>query len=198
MNGIEKITQRIDAETQAGIDRLLAQARDAAAQTAARYQAQADKESADRKQRNEKAAAEREERLVSVAQMEARKVSLAAKQEMVEQAFRLALDKLCAMPEGDYIAAAAKLLAEAAPDGKGTAVFSEQDRKRIGQKAVDAANAQLGEKGKLTLSQETRDIRGGFILVNGSVEVNCTFETLVRLQKGAMSGEVAKLLFPES
>ncbi len=198
MNGIEKITQRIDAETQAGIDRLLAQARDAAAQTAARYQAQADKESADRKQRNEKAAAEREERLVSVAQMEARKVSLAAKQEMVEQAFRLALDKLCAMPEGDYIAAAAKLLAEAAPDGKGTAVFSEQDRKRIGQKAVDAANAQLGEKGKLTLSQETRDIRGGFILVNGSVEVNCTFETLVRLQKGAMSGEVAKLLFPEA
>ena len=198
MNGIEKITQRIDAETQAGIDRLLAPARDDAAQTAARYQAQADKESADRKQRNEKAAAEREERLVSVAQMEARKVSLAAKQEMVEQAFRLALDKLCAMPEGDYIAAAAKLLAEAAPDGKGAAVFSEQDRKRIGQKAVDAANAQLGEKGKLTLSQETRDIRGGFILVNGSVEVNCTFETLVRLQKGAMSGEVAKLLFPEA
>jgi V/A-type H+-transporting ATPase subunit E len=29
------------------------------------------------------------------------------------------------------------------------------------------------------------------------VEVNCTFETLVRLQKGTMSGEVAKLLFPE-
>ena len=198
MNGIEKITQRIDAETQAGIDRLLAQARDDAAQTAARYQAQADKESADRKQRNEKAAAEREERLVSVAQMEARKVSLAAKQEMVEQAFRLAMDKLCAMPEGDYIAAAATLLAEAAPAGKGAAVFSEQDRKRIGQKAVDAANAQLGEKGKLTLSQETRDIRGGFILVNGSVEVNCTFETLVRLQKGAMCGEVAKLLFPEA
>ena len=198
MNGIEKITQRIDAETQAGIDRLLAQARDDAAQTAARYQAQADKESADRKQRNEKAAAEREERLVSVAQMEARKVNLAAKQEMVEQAFRLALDKLCAMPEGDYIAAAAKLLAEAAPDGKGAAVFSKKDRERIGQKAVDAANAQLGEKGKLTLSQETRDIRGGFILVNGSVEVNCTFETLVRLQKGAMSGEVAKLLFPEA
>lgn len=198
MNGIEKITQRIEADAQAEIDRILSEAREEADQITGRYKAQAEAEAASLAARNEKSAVEREERLVSVAQMEARKVSLAAKQEMVEQAFRLALDKLCAMPEGDYIAAAAKLLAEAAPDGKGAAVFSEQDRKRIGQKAVDAANAQLGEKGKLTLSQETRDIRGGFILVNGSVEVNCTFETLVRLQKGAMSGEVAKLLFPEA
>ena len=197
MNGIEKITQRLDTETQAEIDRVLDQAKDAAAQAVARYQAQADREAADRKARNEKAAAEREERLVSVAQMEARKVTLGAKQEMVEQAFDLALRKLCEMPDERYIATAAGLLAEAAPDGKGTVIFSEQERKRIGQASVDAANAKLGEKGKLTLSSETRNIRGGFILVNGSVEVNCTFETLVRLQKGSMSGEVAKLLFPE-
>ena len=197
MNGIEKITQRLDTETQAEIDRVLDQAKDAAAQTMARYQAQADKEAADRKVRNEKAAAEREERLVSVAQMEARKVTLGAKQEMVEQAFDLALRKLCEMPDERYIATVAGLLAEAAPDGKGSVIFSEQERKRIGQASVDAANAKLGEKGKLTLSPETRNIRGGFILVNGSVEGNCTFETLVRLQKGSMSGEVAKLLFPE-
>lgn len=197
MNGIEKITARIDGEAQAEIDKVLSAAKDAAAAATARYQAQADKESAERKARNEKAAEEREERLVSVAQMESRKVTLAAKQEMVEKAFSLALEKLCAMPEADYIAAEAKLLAQAASDGAGAAVFSARDRERIGQKAVDAANQALGSKGKLTLSPETRDIRGGFILQNGSVEVNCTFETLVRLQKGAMSGEVAKLLFPE-
>jgi V/A-type H+-transporting ATPase subunit E len=197
MNGIENITRRIDAETQAEIDRLLSEAKAAAQQTEARYQAQADKEAAERKARNEKAAAEREERLVSVAQMEARKVTLGARQEMVEQAFDLALRKLCGMPDERYIATAAGLLVKAAPDGKGTVIFSEQERQRIGQAAVDAANAKLGEQGKLTLSPETRNIQGGFILVNGSVEVNCTFETLVRLQKGTMSGEVAKLLFPE-
>ena len=113
MNGIEKITQRLDTETQAEIDRVLDQAKDAAAQAVARYQAQADREAADRKARNEKAAAEREERLVSVAQMEARKVTLGAKQEMVEQAFDLALRKLCEMPDERYIATAAGLLAEA-------------------------------------------------------------------------------------
>ncbi len=198
MNGIEKITARIDGEAQAEIDKLLADARDAAAAVTARYKAQADKESADRKARNEKSAAEREERLVSVAQMESRKVTLAARQEMVEKAFSLALEKLCAMPEAEYIAAAAKLMAQAADGGNGAAVFSAKDRAEIGQKTVDAANKLLGSKGKLTLSPETRDIRGGFVLVQDNVEVNCTFETLVRLQRGTMSGEVAKLLFPES
>ena len=55
----------------------------------------------------------------------------------------------------------------------------------------------VGEKGKLTLAPETRPIQGGFLLVDGSVEVNGTFETLVRFQKGTMASEVAKILFPE-
>ncbi|MCI2055816.1 MAG: V-type ATP synthase subunit E [Oscillibacter sp.] len=195
MNGIEKITQRIDAQAQAEIDQILAQAREDAAQVTARYQAQADRESADLKARGEKAAAEREERMVSVAELEARKTTLAAKQEMVEQAFALALEKLCALPDEQYTKTVAGLLAKAAPDGKGSVIFAKAQRERIGAAAVSEANRLLGEKGKLTLSNETRELRGGFILVNGDVEVNGSFETLVRLQKGTMAGETAKLLF---
>ena len=195
MKGIETITRRIDEEMQAEIDGILAEAGKQAAAATARWQAQADSEAAQRKARNEKAGAEHEERLVSVAQMESRKVLLAAKQEMVERAFSLALDKLCDLPEEQAAAVAADLLVRAAPDGVGAAVFSPRDRDRVGAAAVAEANRRLA--GKLTLSPETRNIRGGFILSRGDVEVNCTFETLVRLRKGEMSGEVAKLLFPE-
>ena len=52
--------------------------------------------------------------------------------------------------------------------------------------------------GGLTLSQETRPIKGGFILKDENVEVNCTFDTLVRLQKAETAGTVAKKLFPEA
>ena len=110
--------------------------------------------------------------------------------------FSLALEKLCDLPEEQYIAVAADLLVRAAPDGVGAAVFSPKDRDRVGAAAVAEANRRLA--GKLSLSPETRNIRGGFILSRGDVEVNCTFETLVRLRKGEMSGEVAKLLFPEA
>ena len=47
----------------------------------------------------------------------------------------------------------------------------------------------------LTLSEETRDIKGGFIMVDGDVEINCAFETLVRLQREQMEKKVADELF---
>ena len=196
MNGIEKITSRIAADTQAEIDRVLAEARAEAEKITAKYCAQAERESAEAKAKNEKAAAEREERLVSMAQMEIRRDLLAARQAQVEIAFNQALEQLCAMPQDTYIKVAADLLTRAAPGGRGEAVFSPADRETVGRAAVDAANQKLN--GKLKLSDQTRPLKGGFILVDGSVEVNCTFDTLVRLQKGGMAGEVAKVLFPEA
>ena len=195
MNGIEKITQRIDADTQAEIDRILADAREKAAEITGKYKSQADAEAVSLAAKNEKTAAEREERLVSVAQMESRKVTLAAKQEMVEKAYQLALEKLRTMPAERYTAVLADLLTQAAPDGRGEVIFAPADREGPGAAAAEQANAQL--KGKLVLSAETRPLQGGFVLKNGNVEVNCTFDTLVRLQKAETAGAVAKKLFPE-
>lgn len=196
MNGIEKITQLIESDAQAEIDRILGDARDEAARIAAQYQGQADAEAAELAAKNEKAAAEREERLVSVAQMEARKATLGAKQEMVEKAYIRALEKLCAMPAEQYVAVLADLLVQASSSGHEEAVFSPEDRERVGKAAVEKANAASGRK--LTLSAETLPIKGGFILKDKNVEVNCTFETLVRLQKAETAGAVVKKLFPEA
>ena len=193
MNGIEKITQRIASDAQAEVDRILGDARDEAGRIAANYRAQADAEAAELAAKNEKAAAEREERLVSAAQMEARKVQLAAKQEMVEKAYIQALDKLCALPEEQYVAILADLLVKASSNGKEEAVFSQEDRERGGEAAVAKANELSGKQ--LRLSDETQPIRGGFILKDKNVEVNCTFETLVRLQKAETAGAVAQKLF---
>ena len=193
MNGIEKITQRIASDAQAEVDRILGDARDVAGRIAANYRAQADAEAAELAAKNEKAAAEREERLVSAAQMEARKVQLAAKQEMLEKAYIQALDKLCALPEEQYVAILADLLVKASSNGKEEAVFSPEDRERVGEAAVAKANELSGKQ--LRLSEETQPIRGGFILKDKNVEVNCTFETLVRLQKAETAGAVAQKLF---
>lgn len=199
MKGIEKITARITQEAQAEIDHTLADAREQAAQITARYQAQADNEAQSLAARNEKAAAEREERLVSVAQMEARKVTLAAKQEMVEQVYQRALEKLRAMPQEQYTAVLAALLVQASSTGAEEVVFSPEDQAKAGKAAVAKANEQLpkGAAG-LTVSKETRPIAGGFILKDNNVEVNCTFDTLVRLQRAETAGAVAKKLFPDT
>ena len=182
MNGIDTIIQRLNTDAKAETDALLEKARQEAAAVAARYQAQADKE-----------VAEREERLISAAQMEARKTVLAAKQAVMEETYAKALEKLRNLPEARYVEVLTELLLQAAPHGVGEVLFSAQDRETVGQAAVDAANGKSG--GKLTLSGETAPIQGGFILKDGNVEVNCAFDTLVRLQKAETAGQVAQRLF---
>lgn len=197
MDGIEKITGRINEDVQREIDALTADADREAGEITARYQARAQQESAEIVERGRKAAAEREERLASVAQLEARKLELAAKQEMLQKAFDTALACLLDLPEDKYVALLADLAVRAARTGSEQVILSQKDRTRYGKQAVTAANEKLGDRGRLTLSQETRPIRGGLILSDGDVEVNCTFETLVRLQRGELDRQVAKVLFDE-
>lgn len=227
MNGIEKLTQQISADAQVEIDAILAAAQADADAVAADYAQQAEKAAAEVIAKGEAAAAQREERLISMAGMEGRKELLAAKQEMVDKAFDLALDKLCSLPDDEYVALLAKLAASASVTGKEQLIFSQKDRTRVGKAVVTAANellaktvapklpdevaetkagailskvvtgasALLAGTGMLTLSEQTRPIRGGFILSDGDVEVNCAFETLMRLQRSEMAGDVAKALF---
>lgn len=227
MNGIEKLTQQISADAQAEIDALLADAQAKADAITADYAQRAEKAAADVLSKGEDAAAQREERLLSMAAMEGRKELLAAKQEMVSKAFDLALEKLCALPDEEYVALLARLAVAAATTGREQLIFSQRDRTRVGKAVVTAANeilakavapklpnevtdtkagsildkvvtgasALLAGTGMLTLSEQTRPIRGGFILSDGDVEVNCAFETLVRLQRSEISGDVADVLF---
>ena len=227
MNGIEKITAKIAADTEAEIAQLTAQTDEKVQSIGEAAKAQADKESADTLARGRKAADERLERLKSAAQMETRKLALGAKQEVLGEAFDLALEKLCSLPDPEYIALLTRLAVEASSTGREQLVFSPKDRARIGKQVVVAANdalvkdvapelpgsitdtkvgAFLGKvvnstaamvtgTGMLTLSEETRPIKGGFIMVDGDVEVNCAFETLVRLQREKLEKDVANLLF---
>ena len=178
-------------------------------------------------ERGRSAAGERLQRLSSAAQMERRKLELAAKQEVLGEAFALALERLCSLPEKEHIALLTKLALEAASSGKEQLIFSQKDRNKVGKQVVMAANEALVKErapalpsevtkskvgafvdklvhnttamvtgaGMLTLAEETRDIQGGFIMVDGDVEINCAFETLIRLQREQMEKTVADALF---
>ena len=177
--------------------------------------------------RGRRSAEERKARLISAAQMEGRKMSLAAKQEVLDEAFRQALEEMCSLPEEQYIQLLARLAVQASSTGREQLIFSPKDRTRIGKAVVMAANdalvkqvapelpdaitdskvgaflgkvvnsaaAQITGTGLLTLSEETRPIRGGFIMVDGPVEVNCAFEAMVRAQREQLEKPVAEILF---
>ncbi|MDE6281940.1 MAG: V-type ATP synthase subunit E [Oscillospiraceae bacterium] len=194
MNGIEKITARIAEDGKAENDALLAQARAQAAEVTAKYQAEARAAADEILAQGRKNAEARARHLDSTAQMECRKAVLAAKQDVIEEAFQAAHKKLLNLPQAEYVTFLAGLAAKASVTGKEKLIFSANDRAQVGKDVVAAANKKLAA-GKLTLAEETRPMDGGFILSDGAVEVNCTFDTLIRLQRGALAGEVAKALF---
>lgn len=228
MNGIEKITGQIDADIQKEIDAISAQAQAQAAEIGAGYDRRAQEQVQATLERGRREAALRRERLGSVAQLEARKLVLSTKQDLVGRAFDLALQKLTELPEADYIALLARLAVDASRTGQEQVIFSQRDRARYGKQVVTQANeilarrvapklpddltasragaildrvvtgasAVLSGTGMLTMAEETRPMAGGLILRDGRVETNCSFEALIRLQQGALSAEVAKVLFP--
>lgn len=228
MDGIEKITARIQSDAAAELQQLRQQTDEQVKAIETQAQLQAEKERDEILARGRKAAAERLERLKSAAQMERRKLELAAKQEVVSEAFEKTLEKLCNLPDEDYIKLLTALILKAVSTGREQVIFSQRDRNRIGKQVVVAANealvkdvvpelpealsnskvgsflgkvvnstaAQITGTGLLSLSEETRPIQGGFILVDGPVETNCSFETLIRLKREGLEKETAQLLFP--
>ena len=230
MNGIEKITARIETDTKAEVEELLQEARKKAEALRADYQSKADAEAKAAAQSGQEAAKRQAERLESAAQMEAKKQMLAAKQACLDEAFDKAQAKLLALPDGEYAELLAKMAVKAAKTGREEILLSAKDRDRVGAQVVAKANAMLAEAvapgaagkaakagGKageilskvvtganaliqgtamLTLSQETRDMAGGLTLRDGNVEVNCAFETQLRVLREEMAAQVAGILFP--
>ncbi|MGB4439494.1 MAG: V-type ATP synthase subunit E family protein [Sedimentibacter sp.] len=141
----------------------------------------------------EKEADNLKSRKVSSAELQGRKMMLSAKQEAIKKGFDAALNKLKKMSEDEYVSFLSDEIVKV-PNCEGTVILNEQDREKIGEKLVRAVNDRLkGEK--IALSNKTVQSSGGFVLKNGDIEINSTFETLLDSIKDELTFEVANALF---
>lgn len=194
MNGIEKITARIETDAKAEVAEILREAEEKAAAIRAQYEAQAAQEAKDAAEAGKENAKRQLERLESAAQMDAKKQMLGAKQDALNAAFDKAQAQLLALPEDEYAELLAKMAVKAMKTGKEEIILNARDQKRVGEKVVTKANG-LKKGAALTLSKETREMAGGLTLRDGNVEVNCAFETQLRVLREEMAAEVANILF---
>ena len=193
MNGLEKIVARMEADTQAACDALAASAAENAAAILRDCQAQADAVTRDSAQRAEAQAAEHLEHLNGSSQLACRQRVLAAKQQLIDEAFARAAQALTALPQAEYVDLLAALAAENG-SGDEELLLSETDRDAVGAAVVEAANAKK-PGAAFRLSDETRDTGGGLVLRRDRVELNCSFTEKLRQLRQEESSAVAKLLF---
>ena len=198
MNGIEKITGRILSEAEAEAAAIVEEAEKNAAAVRAQWAEKAEKTAAEQLEKGEAEIEQKVQRAARAARLDAKKEVLGLKQEMVSAAYGLALDKILALPREKYAEFLASQAAAAALTGKEEVILNGADRAAVGEAVLASANAKLrgrGLPGELTLSEATREMSGGLALKQGSVEVNCTLESLIELSRSALDAEVAGILF---
>lgn len=200
MDGINKITERIAADTREEISAMQAETAEKCHSIKEAYNKIAQEEYWKLINLGTKDVEIQVSRLQSTAAMEAKKSILAMKQESVANVFEETVNKLCALPEEQYIDFMAKQAGHAASTGLEEIVFNAKDKAGCAKAVTKAANEILKKRGllpKLTISEQTGNFRGGLVVKQGDIEVNCTVEKLVELSKGELASMVAGVLFAE-
>jgi V/A-type H+-transporting ATPase subunit E len=150
------------------------------------------------KARAEKDGKDKKDRMVSRAKLDARNDMLSAKQETIEKVLNLTVDRITQMNDSEYGEFIEKLLLNSVETGEEEIIFSERDKSRIQPSLITIVNSKLnsqGKKGMVKISSETRNIRTGFVLKRGGLEINCSIESQIRILRDSLEGEIANLLF---
>jgi len=134
-------------------------------------------------------------------ELEARKAVLAEKGRLMEAVFDKVLESLRKKDRAGGYGLTRDLLLKTIETGTEEIIVSPDDRKAIDKAFIASIKAEIvkaGKKGEITLSDETRNIRGGFILRRGRADSNSSFDTLLTMLKDDVETRVAGILFGET
>lgn len=199
MTGLEKIIQAIEAEAEARAKVILDQARSDAEGILNEAQIQADKACAEILSKSEMDLKSVSSRAESGAILQERKLILDAKQKLIGNILTKAEDRLRSLPDAQYFDIILKIVKRHAHKASGKIMFSPADQRRLPTDFSIALTGVLaGNTGaKLTIAEETADINGGFILVYGDIEENCSFEALFSAAQEELRDKVNAFLYEQ-
>lgn len=219
MNGVSNITQKILADAEAYARQNEAQAEEKAAQLRAENELCA-KHLAEDIANTAKAEAESiVARARSQAALDTRNALLAARREAIRRAFSRAVEQFCQLPQEQYIELLARMIIRYQTQDA-VLVLNARDKEAIGPallkkvaalsildpsatasgsftEAFVALVKRVANRAKLGLrvADTAGDFAGGFILVEGQVDTNCTAEVLIDGMQHELEGEVLRILF---
>lgn len=198
MSGANKLREKILAEAGSQAEEVLEEARKKAEAIIAKGEEEAAAKKESVLQQARAMGEERRRRAQTIAELDARKAILAAKEELIEDTFRQALERLKGLDQKQYEDVIYPMLLAAAQTGAEEIIASPADAGKFTPELLGRVNQALKEQskqGNLTLSGETREMQGGFILRSGDVEINNSFDSILRMQRDELEPEVAAILF---
>ncbi len=187
--GVENILEKITLEASAAAESILSDAKKEAAAIVEETKKKASESYSKSLDSAEKEAIESINHIRSMAALEARKMKLAAKREVIDEVFAAAAKKLRNLPDNEYAAFLAAMANASAE--KGTLWFSDRDFRL-------AEQVRPYFKGDFKISKTTvKKLADGFIIKNGSIQVKCSIDELLSVKRADLEPVAVKVLFAE-
>lgn len=196
MTGLEKMQSQILDEARRSADEILEQAEKEAGEIREEAGKSAQVESSRILEKSRAEVKNIQERTLSSCALQRRQILLEAKQEIIARILENAYHTLIEADEDTYFRIIRKMLEKYTAGQAGEICFSERDLERMPEGFEKEIQEIAGKNGgTLVLSKEPRKISGGFVLVYGGIEENCSFRAMFNSRKDELSDEVHKILF---
>ena len=219
VNGLQRITDQILGDARARADEILDQARQESERIASEYAKEAD---ALRRKLSLLAEGEAKtfiEKTKTSAAAQKSELLLTQKSRLVDEVFRGALEEVLSLDTSKYAELVAGLAASAIYDfyrseAENRALYGEEeeeryafeivlnkkDRDTCGEAVLSSVRRKLVGKVSdaldgMSISKQTRKIKGGAVVCYGPVECNCSLEMIFAQLRRELEGEVCEVLF---
>lgn len=197
MTGLEKIIKAIETEARSNADTIIAEANAEAERILSLAKEEAAKNVANIAEKPASEIKAIMNRVESAARLLKRQRILDAKQEVINDIILKAKNKLTSLPDTEYFDIILQIVKKHAHPQAGIIMFSRADLDRLPkkfEKSLDEAIKGI-PNASLTISKEDARLDGGFILVYGDIEENCSFEALFSEAKEELQDKVNAFLF---
>ncbi|MFA0815634.1 MAG: V-type ATP synthase subunit E [Anaerofustis sp.] len=196
MTGLEKMLLEIEDEAKASAQSAVKVAQQDADLIIEKAKVQGNEESIAISKQSEADVSDYLSRAKSAAALQKRKYILNAKQELINQVIEKAQQSIKELPEKEYFGMILKMIEKHALAQDGEIVFSPSDLKRLPSDFEAQINQAVAKKNaKLTISKQTQNIDGGFVLIYGGVEENCSISALFDAAREILQDKVHEILF---
>lgn len=197
MTGLEKILDAIEADARKEADAVIAKAKGEAEVILADARKEAELKSrqiAEKSKEDVKSVLSRSE---SSAALQERKMLLDAKQQIISNIITSARNKLSELSSSEYTDIILSIIKKHAHNAVGKIIFSDADRQRLTPDFAARLAQVLQDKPgtALHIAEERASFEGGFLLVYGDIEENCSFDALFAEQRENLLDKVNSLLF---
>ncbi|MGB8452634.1 MAG: V-type ATP synthase subunit E [Anaerocolumna sp.] len=197
MTGLEKILKHIEEDALAAADQSLTKAKSQAGEIMANARAEGEKKCTDIAEHSKLEVQSALSRAESAANLQEKKLILNAKQEIISEVINRAKESIIILPDKEYFDIIIKMVRKYALAQTGQIMFSSSDNKRLPEQFNEKLKASLAGKdgAVLTAAGDTVNIDGGFVLVYGDIEINCSFDALFAAAKETLQDKVCEVLF---